>query len=116
MTIKLQGETTFRGQLQQEWSRWRQQKRKYLDRVKWWESCVKRKIFYIFIKEGNERSWADAMNAHFYYTCIYDILQDPNQHRDKAAILNHLKAKIVRLFCESLCQPCNAGGRTEAWA
>jgi hypothetical protein len=61
------------------------------------EELSQRKIRYMFIKEGKERSWADAMNKNFYYTCIYGILQDPTQHREKAARLNHLKTKTARL-------------------
>jgi len=32
-----------------------------------------------------------------YYSCIYDVLKDPIQHKEKATRLNHLKAKIVIL-------------------
>ena len=33
---------------------------------------------------------------NFYYACLYDILQRPNQHAEKRAALNHFKAKIVK--------------------
>ena len=32
----------------------------------------------------------------------YDVLRDINHHREKAATLNHLKAKIVRLYSKRL--------------
>jgi hypothetical protein len=77
MNVSLLDETTFKGQLQQEWSQRRQQERKYQDGVAWWESYVKRNIRYMFTKEGKERSRAEAMNENFVYTSIYDVLQDP---------------------------------------
>jgi hypothetical protein len=54
MNVSAVEETTFKGQLQQEWSKWRKRERKFLDRVTCWESYVKRKIRYIFSKEGKE--------------------------------------------------------------
>lgn len=85
MNVSLLDDTTFKGQLQQEWLQWRQQERKYLDIVTWWMNYVKRKIRYMFINEGKERVRKEVMNENFYYTCIYDVLQDPIQHREKAA-------------------------------
>jgi len=37
------------------------------------------------------------MMEYFYYNCIYDILQEPTQPREKSARLHQLKAKIIRL-------------------
>jgi len=102
MNVFLLDDTVFRGQLQQEWLQWRQEETKYLDFVTWWVNYVKRKIRYMFINEGKERVRTEDMNENFYYTCIYDVLQDPIQHREKAARLNHLKAKIVRLHNKRL--------------
>jgi hypothetical protein len=56
----------------------------------------------MFSKEGKDKTRAEAMIEIIYYSCIYDVLQDPNHHREKAARLNHLKAKIVRLHKERL--------------
>jgi len=56
----------------------------------------------MFINEGKERVRTEVMNENFYYACIYDVLQDPIQHREKGARLNHLKAKIVRLHNKRL--------------
>jgi len=102
MNLSLLDDTTFKGQLQQEWLQWRQQERKYLDIVTWWVNYVKRKICYMFINEGKERVRTEVMNENFYNTCVYDVLQDLIQHREKAARLNHLKAKIVRLHNKRL--------------
>jgi hypothetical protein len=77
MNVSLLDETTFKGQLQQEWSHRRQQERKYQDGAAWWKSYVKRNIRYMFIKEGKERSRAEAMNENFLYTPLYNALQDP---------------------------------------
>ena len=97
MNIKLLEEANFRDQLQQEWSRWKQQGKKYLNTVTWWESYVKRKIRYMFMTEGKERTPEATRMENFYYSCIYDILQEATQPREKFAILHQLKAKIIRL-------------------
>jgi exonuclease III len=97
MNVSLLDYTTFNDQVQQEWLQWRQQERKYLDTVTWWVNYAKRKIRFMFNNEGKERVRTERMNEHFYYTCTYDVLQDPIQHREKVAKLNHLEAKIVKL-------------------
>jgi hypothetical protein len=56
----------------------------------------------MFINEGKERMRTEVMNENSYYACIYDVLQDTIQHREKAARLNRLKAKIVRLHNKRL--------------
>ena len=48
-------------------------------------------------KEGTERTREAGINTNFYYACTYDVVKDFNNHREKAATLNHLKAKTVRL-------------------
>jgi len=97
MNINLLEEANFRDQLQQEWSRWKQQRKKYLNSVTWWESYVRRKIRYMFMTKGKERAREATTMENFYYSCIYDILQEPTQPREKSAILHQLKAKIIRL-------------------
>jgi len=42
------------------------------------------------------------MIENICYSCIYGVLKDPIDRREKAARLNHLKAKIVRLHNERL--------------
>jgi hypothetical protein len=52
----------------------------------------------IHVRDGREREGRDdTMMENIYYTCIYDILQEPTQPRAKFARLHHLKAKIIRL-------------------
>ena len=41
MNLKLLEEATFRDQLHQEWSRWKQQGKKYQNSVTWWECYVR---------------------------------------------------------------------------
>jgi hypothetical protein len=65
------------------------------------ELCQK-EIRDMFNNEGKERVRTEMINENFYYTCVYDLLQDPIQHGEKAARLNHFKAKIVRLHNKRL--------------
>jgi len=52
--------------------------------------------------EGKERARNDKMMESFYYTCIYYILQEPTQPRDKYTRLHQLKTKIIRLHNKRL--------------
>ena len=70
MSVSLLDDTTFKGQLQQEWLQWGQGERKYLDIVKLWVNYVKRKIRYMFIYEGKERVRTEVMNENFF-TPVY---------------------------------------------
>ena len=97
MNARLLEEASFRKQIQQEWAKWEKQRDKYPNRVTWWENYVKKKIRYMFMTEGKERARDDKMMGNFYYTCIYDILQEPTQPREKSARLHQLKARIIRL-------------------
>jgi hypothetical protein len=54
MNIELLDETTFRGKLQQEWSRWRQQARKCLDSVTSWENCQKENPLHVHKRRKQE--------------------------------------------------------------
>jgi len=93
---------TLKDQLQQEWPKWENQRKKYSNSVTWWESYVKKKNRYIFMTEGKERARDDKMMENFYSTCIYDILQEPTQPREKSARLRQLNAKIIRLYNKRL--------------
>ena len=57
----------------------------------------RKKIRYILLTKGKERARDDKMMENVYYTCIYDILQEPTQPRETSARLHQLKAKIIRL-------------------
>ena len=102
MNAKLLEEAPFRDQLQQECSKWEHQRKKYPNSVTWWGSYAKTKIRYIFMTEGKERARDDKMMENFYHTCIYDILQEPTQPREKYTRLHQLKTKIIRLHNKRL--------------
>jgi len=44
-------------------------------------------------KEGAERNSDRIKIENFYYTALYDVLQEPGQHAAKAIKLKNLKAK-----------------------
>jgi len=102
MNAKLMEEATFRDRLQQVRSKWEHRRKKHPNSVMWWESYVKKKIRYIFMTDGKERARDDKMIENFYYNCIYDILQEPTQPREKSIKLRQLKAKIIRLHNKRL--------------
>jgi len=52
--------------------------------------------------EGKESARDDKLMENFYYTCIYDILQEPTQPREKSTKFKQLKAKIIRLHNKRL--------------
>ena len=64
MNIKFMDEKSFQHRLQQQWSRWVQQGKNYTDRVTWWERYAKKKIRYLFIKEGTERTREAEINEN----------------------------------------------------
>jgi len=49
----------------------------------------------MFIKESAERNSDKIKMEKFYYTALYDVLQEPGQHAAKAIKLKNLKAKII---------------------
>ena len=49
------------------------------------------------MREGVERSRDQIRLEEFYYTAIYEVLQQPAPHAEKMSKLKELKAKIIRL-------------------
>lgn len=97
MNTSLLDDPSYRGEIKKEWSEWIRHIHRYQSISHWWEHHVKRKIKYLFIREGTERK-ADRTNMeNFYYAAIYDILQGTETHTRKLTKLKELKAKIVRL-------------------
>jgi len=84
---------TFR----QQWEMWRKNAHHYPSRVMWWCRLVKRRIRLLFSRAGVERYRECEVMEHFYYSAIYDVLQDERDSGDKALALKSLKAKIIRL-------------------
>jgi hypothetical protein len=64
----------------------------------WWERFVKRKIRHLFVSEGTERRRKETTMENFCHACLYDVLQGTNPQEEEMAILNNLKAKLVRLY------------------
>jgi len=58
---------------------------------------VKHVIKHLFTREGTVRKNDRIKMENFYYTAIYDVLQEPDQHRSKTLAMRRLKAKITRL-------------------
>jgi hypothetical protein len=64
----------------------------------WWERVVKKQICLLFIREGTEARRDAREMENFYHACLYDLLQIPEQHENRTAKINQLKAKLVNLF------------------
>jgi len=102
MNATLLEDIFFRDKLQQGWAKWKHQKKRYPNSVTWWGQYVKKKIQYIFMTEGKERAPNDTMMENLYYTCIYVILKEPTEPREKLASLHRFKAKIIKLYNKRL--------------
>jgi len=63
----------------------------------WWCRLVKRRIRLLFSRAGVELCRERESMEHFYYSALYDVLQDERDSGDKALALKSLKAKIIRL-------------------
>jgi hypothetical protein len=63
----------------------------------WWCRLVKRRIRLFFSRAGVERCRESAAMEDFYYSAMYDVLQDERYNGDKALALKSLQAKIIRL-------------------
>jgi len=84
----------FQEEIKEVWTEWKTHMSRYPDIVNWWDQYVKSIIKLLFIREGTERNdWIKMEN--FYYTAIYDVLQEPDQHRSKTLAMRRLKAKII---------------------
>ena len=56
MNAEILEDTLFKNKLQQEWAKWKHQRKRYPNSVTWWGQYVKKKIQYIFMTEGKERA------------------------------------------------------------
>ena len=81
----------------QHWDMWKKSTRYYPSRVMWWCRLVKRRIRLLFSRAGVERCRERAAMEDFYYSAMYDVLQDERGNVDKALALKNLQAKIIRL-------------------
>ena len=83
--------------LRQQWEMWKKNAHHYPSRVMWWCRLVKRRIRHLFSRAGVERCRERAIMENFYYSTMYDVLQDKRDSGDKALALKSLKEKIIRL-------------------
>ena len=52
-------------------------------------------------RRGHEKTRRPCA-GNFYHAALYDLLQSPPPHEDKIAAINHIKAKIFRLYAARL--------------
>jgi len=88
--------------LHQRWSGWKRQRNLYPNIVVWWERVAKTQLRKLLITEGAMRRRDDLALGNFYHAALYELLQSPPPHEEKTAAINHIKAKIVRLYAERL--------------
>jgi exonuclease III len=98
MNIALAQNMALQEKLRQQWIRWKQQRKYFPNIVMWWERVVKKQIRLFFIREGTEARRDAREMENFYQACLYDLLQMPEQHENRMAKINQLKAKLVNLF------------------
>jgi hypothetical protein len=61
---------------------------------------VKNQLRKLLTSEGSKKM-DDRSLENFYYACLYDLLKRPH-HEEGIAAVNHVKAKIVRLYSARL--------------
>jgi hypothetical protein len=86
--------TTF----QQHWERWKRKKAWYGTIARWCNICAKREIQRFFKFLGRERAQDTKQQINFYYSCLYDLLQQPADFPDLNIKLKYYKAKIIHLY------------------
>jgi hypothetical protein len=84
--------------LKQKWMGWKRQWNLYPQIVIWWERVAKNQLRKLLITEGAMRRRDDLVLGNFYHAALYDLLQIPPSHEDKIMTINHIKARIVRLY------------------
>jgi hypothetical protein len=88
--------------LQQRLSGWKRQRNLYHHIVIWWERVAKKELRKLLITEGAMRRRDDLALGNFYHGILYDLIQSPPPHEDKITTINHIRAKIVRLYAARL--------------
>jgi hypothetical protein len=84
------------------WMGWKRQKNPYHNIVYWWERVAKNQLRKLLITEGAMTRRNDLALANFHHAVLYDLLESPPQHEDKIMTINHIKAKIVRVYAARL--------------
>jgi zona occludens toxin (predicted ATPase) len=88
--------------IQQRWMGWKRQRNLYHHIVIWWERVAKKQLRKLLITEGAVRRRDDLALGNFYHAALYDLTQSPPPHEDKITTINHIKAKIFRIYAARL--------------
>jgi hypothetical protein len=97
MNVALLRDPTFLGMLVTNWRNWKRCAPHFPTIVEWWERVAKKRLSYLFMREGAIKRRDGQMMEDFYYACMYDALLDMDGNTRRTATLNMLKANIVRL-------------------
>jgi hypothetical protein len=102
-------------QLRDIWGQLKQQQRFFHNPPMWWDRC-KRRITRFLKWAQTERSREHRAMVNYYYTCVYEVLQQATSDDTTLPTLNSLKAKLVRLHSVRLRKiliDSNGANRTE---
>jgi hypothetical protein len=97
MNIALLRDRAFRETLVTDWRKWQRCAPRFPSVVEWWERVAKKRLRFLFMREGALKRRDEQMMEDFYYACMYDALLDTVGNTRRTEALNLLKAKIVRL-------------------
>jgi hypothetical protein len=100
MNAALMQDVLFQVQLSQQWKRWSQQHKYFPDIVTWWERSAKKHIRQLFIRKGTEKCKEIREMENFYYACLCDVLQNPENRMTQTEKVNRLKAQLIKLCRE----------------
>jgi hypothetical protein len=79
----------------QQWEMWRRSAHLYPSRAMWWSRLVNRRIRLLLGRAGVERCREREAMENFYYSALYNVLQEGTNSGDKAISLKRLQASIV---------------------
>jgi hypothetical protein len=88
--------------LKQRWTGLKRQRNLFPQIVIWWERVAKNQLLIILNTEGAMRRRDELALENFYHAALYELLQSPPPHEDKIMTVNHIKAKIFRLYTARL--------------
>ena len=97
MNLSYLNDLPFQDKIKEAWREWKTHMSRYPDIVHWWNQYAKRMIKHLFTRKGTERNNYRIKMENLYYTAIYDVLQEPDQHTSKTLAMRRLKAKTIRL-------------------
>jgi len=60
----------------------------------------KKQIRLLFIRKGTEKNKEYKAMENFYYTCLYDVLQNPEHRASRTEKVNRIKAQLIKAYRE----------------